>query len=277
MPSIQVNVNTHGRYALPEQIASYAGQINDIDSHECTPIQHWVEEFGSEMARSISWVSNGRFSFRARPPYLRTRLSTRRMIRPSSPASLPTARSTACGWWIYTTTGAAVYRAVRIVSAPPRSWLGTLRQICYERMKCMIDGGVRAFMISPDTPPGGVSPAAPALDPLCAIAASAGCPILAHIAISEIFLKTLVWREAPFFKGWMLGGEFSLDPWTLSTIHFAVQNYLTTMVMGGVFRRHPKLRFGTAEFTGRWVGPFAENMDRAPKSRHFKETRAIVC
>src|SRR6266404_266631 len=26
------------------------GQINDIDSHECTPIQHWVEEFGSAIA-----------------------------------------------------------------------------------------------------------------------------------------------------------------------------------------------------------------------------------
>jgi predicted TIM-barrel fold metal-dependent hydrolase len=67
----------------------------------------------------------------------------------------------------------------------------------------------------------------------------------------------------------MLGGEFSLDPWTLSTMHFAVQNYVTTMVMGGVFQRHPKLRFGTAEFTGHWVGPLAENMDRWHKNAPF--------
>lgn len=132
----------------------------------------------------------------------------------------------------------------------------------YDRLKLLIDGGVRQVMISPDTPPGGVSPADPVLDRLWALAADADCSILAHIAISENFPKTLVWRDAPAFKGWMLGAEFSLDPWTLSNIHLAVQNYLMTMVMGGVFERHPRLRFGTAEFTGHWVGPLAENMDR---------------
>jgi predicted TIM-barrel fold metal-dependent hydrolase len=36
-----------------------------------------------------------------------------------------------------------------------------------------------------------------------------------------------------------------------------------------VFDRHPKLRFGTAEFTGHWVGPFAENMDMWYKNTPF--------
>lgn len=132
----------------------------------------------------------------------------------------------------------------------------------HDRLKGLIDGGVRQVMISPDTPPGGVSPADPVLDRTWALAADADCAILAHIAVSENFPKTLVWREAPAFKGWMLGAEFSLDPWTLSNIHLAVQNYVMTMVMGGVFERHPRLRFGTAEFTGHWIGPLADNMDR---------------
>jgi hypothetical protein len=38
------------RYTLPKEISLYSGQINGIDSHECTPIQHWVDEFGSAIA-----------------------------------------------------------------------------------------------------------------------------------------------------------------------------------------------------------------------------------
>src|SRR5688572_12245427 len=37
------------QYTLPTPIAAFAGQINDIDSHECTPIQSWVDEFGQEL------------------------------------------------------------------------------------------------------------------------------------------------------------------------------------------------------------------------------------
>jgi hypothetical protein len=38
------------RYTLLKEISLYPGQINDIGSHECTPIQHWVDEFGSAIA-----------------------------------------------------------------------------------------------------------------------------------------------------------------------------------------------------------------------------------
>jgi hypothetical protein len=37
-------------WSLPAALAPFAGRINDIDSHECTPIQHWVEEFGAQIA-----------------------------------------------------------------------------------------------------------------------------------------------------------------------------------------------------------------------------------
>jgi len=72
-----------------------------------------------------------------------------------------------------------------------------------------------------------------------ALLADAKCPVLGHITISEKLLATLEWRNAPAFEGWMLGAEFSLDPWTLSNIHLQVQNYVLTMVLGGVFDRHP--------------------------------------
>jgi predicted TIM-barrel fold metal-dependent hydrolase len=141
------------------------------------------------------------------------------------------------------------------------------------KMKALVNRGIRLFMVPTDSPPAGVSPASPLLDPVWALAADAGCAVLGHIAISENLFKTLVWRDAPAFEGWKVGTEFSLDPWTLSNVHLQVQNYVMTMVMGGVFERHPGLIFGTAEFTGHWVGPLAENMDRWHAALPFPITR----
>jgi predicted TIM-barrel fold metal-dependent hydrolase len=142
------------------------------------------------------------------------------------------------------------------------------------KAKKLIDKGVRLFMLATDEPPGGVSPAHPRMDPVWSLLADAKCAALGHISISEKLLSTLEWRNAPAFEGWMLGAEFSLDPWTLSNIHLQVQNYLMTMVLGGVFDRHPNLIFGTAEFTGHWVGPLAENMDRFYGSTPFPSAQA---
>lgn len=142
-------------------------------------------------------------------------------------------------------------------------------ELMYEKAKKLVDKGVRLFMLATDEPPGGVSPASPRLDPLWDLLSKAKCPVLGHISISEKLFATMEWRNAPAFQGWMLGAEFSLDPWTLSNIHLQIQNYVMTMVLGGVFDRHPDLVFGCAEFTGHWVGPLAENMDRFYGSTPF--------
>jgi predicted TIM-barrel fold metal-dependent hydrolase len=130
--------------------------------------------------------------------------------------------------------------------------------------KEFIAKGVGGLWIPTDRPPGDLSPAAPELDPFWALLAESNTPILAHIGaeVNAGPLKTLVWRDAPAFEGWMVGREFSLDPWTMTNMHLGTQVYLMTMVLGGVFERHPKLRFGSAEFCGHWIGPLAENMDR---------------
>ena len=129
--------------------------------------------------------------------------------------------------------------------------------------KRYIDRGIGGLWIPTDHPPGNVSPASPALDRFWALLADSNTPVLAHIG-SEINsgpLHTLEWRNAPAFEGWMVGREFSLDPWTMCTMHLGTQVFLMTMILGGVFERHPRLRFGSAEFNGHWVGPLAENMD----------------
>lgn len=41
----------------------------------------------------------------------------------------------------------------------------------------------------------------------------------------------------------------------------ATQNFLVSMVIGGVFERHPKLRYDACEVTAHWIGTAADNMD----------------
>jgi predicted TIM-barrel fold metal-dependent hydrolase len=313
-------------YELPAAIAAFAGEINDGDSHECTPIGAWIEEFGSEIkplrdaSLEIAAIQAGRVSdgtVPAVPPDdkpidahnvwnmkmenapgaydMGRRLQVLDFTGVKRQILFPGAAPIFAHALINKADDPNVFRSItgdrkrygeRMVDLyndwcarqaraqdrvrPTAILIGDTPDEVYARLKRLIDAGVRAFMISPDVPLGGVSPASPLVDPIWDLASSAGCPILAHIAISENFLKTLIWREAPAFKGFMLGGEFSLDPWTLSNIHLAVQNYIVTMVLGGVFARHPKLRFGSAEFTGHWVGPLAQNMDRWYKNAPFQ-------
>jgi predicted TIM-barrel fold metal-dependent hydrolase len=131
----------------------------------------------------------------------------------------------------------------------------------YAEVKRMVDGGVRAVWIPSAALPGGVSPAHPRLDPVWDLLEAADTPVLAHVGADFEFIKTAAWRDAPAFVGWKAGEEFQMDPWTLSTLHLPVQNFLATMVLGGVFERFPRLRYGACEVTAQWVGPLAQNLD----------------
>lgn len=129
-------------------------------------------------------------------------------------------------------------------------------------VKRLLAAGIRAFWAPASSPIAGHSPAHPALDPLWALLADADAPFLTHIGAEwGGFFKTQKWRDAPAFEGWKMGGEFPLDPWTLSTFHLPTQNFLTCMIMGGVFERHPRLRFGAAEIGASWLGPLAVTLD----------------
>jgi hypothetical protein len=130
-----------------------------------------------------------------------------------------------------------------------------------ENAHALIDGGIRAVWLMGGVPPGGKSPAHTDLDPLWALLSERQVTATLHIGGDSGFLATYEWGRAPAFDGFKVGAEFSLSPWNLSIQHLAAQNFVATMVTGGVFERHPELRFGAIELGAHWIGPLAASLD----------------
>jgi predicted TIM-barrel fold metal-dependent hydrolase len=123
--------------------------------------------------------------------------------------------------------------------------------------------GIRAVMIPGATPPGDTSPADPELDPFWRLLAKANAAVTLHLGTEQGYLASSRWASnvelfQPSDKSTI---EFNIEPHRAATIHQAPENYLTTMVLGGVFERHPTLRFGVIELSASWIGPLAERLD----------------
>ena len=127
----------------------------------------------------------------------------------------------------------------------------------------VVGKGVRAVNIAVGCPIEDRAPAHADNDSLWRFFAERNIPVLLHIGSEKTFLTDQVaWSNAPqFATNTSLPSELSTDPLTLATCNFAAQNYLTNLVLGGVFERVPDLRVGVMELTGYWLGPAAENMD----------------
>lgn len=120
--------------------------------------------------------------------------------------------------------------------------------------------------------PGGLSPAAPEVDPLWAVLAEADLAVTLHIGGQDGFFGTDVWQEADLLRPGSFSTGEPVGPHMLATMHLATQNYLATMLYGGVFDRHPTLRIGVIELGAMWVGPFVDLLeDRLALSRRLRE------
>ena len=140
-------------------------------------------------------------------------------------------------------------------------WADTVDEMM-ERGRKLIDNGARALWISTSVPPAGLSPADPALDPFWSMCEEADVPVVLHISTEFAFPRSRVWNKTKEFVPEAHSSvEFPLDPHSATTFHLAIENFLVTMVFGGVFERHPRLRFGVIEAGAQWFGPFAERLD----------------
>jgi predicted TIM-barrel fold metal-dependent hydrolase len=125
----------------------------------------------------------------------------------------------------------------------------------------LLDSGIRAVWLMGGVPPGGKSPAHTDLDPFWRLLSERQVSVTLHIGGDSGFLGTYEWGSASAFEGFKVSTEFSLSPWNLSIQHLAAQNFVATMVTGGVFERHPGLRFGAIELGAHWIGPLAASLD----------------
>lgn len=126
----------------------------------------------------------------------------------------------------------------------------------------LIDRGVLAINLPAGDPPGGRSPASPDLDPLWQMLSERNIAVLVHVGGETQFVKSPEWSRAPAFKpGKVESHELGSEPFSFATVSFAISNFLTAMTLGGVFERHPGLRFGAIEIGAGWFGPLADNLD----------------
>jgi hypothetical protein len=300
---------------IPDSLKAYTGQMFDIDTHEMTPAEVWVREFGddvrdiaeafmnvpkftpevdssipgyagdnTEITPETVWRMKGCLAPGATDLKRRLEIMDRTGIKRQLlfPSGVAIYGSWLANWpseygflasfkgdrtaWAYRLWEAHNRYCVRVAKIserirPVAVLYGDSPKEIIDKARRLIADGVRAFWLFSSRPPGGVSPAHNDLDPLWKLISDAECTASLHVGSDGNFVKTTCWAKAAAFEGYKLGTEFDLSPWHTSTNHLASQNFLGTCVVGGVFERHPTLRFGVIELGAYWVGHLAETLD----------------
>ncbi len=138
-------------------------------------------------------------------------------------------------------------------------------QVAIEEAERVLKAGGRAFVIPSSVAPGGQSPASSALDPLWAKLEEANATVSLHAGGEEGFLANKNWDDGvEHLKfnsiDYSAEGE-QIGTYLFATMSLAPQNFLTLMVLGGVFERFPRLRFAIIELGAHWLAPLALHLD----------------
>jgi predicted TIM-barrel fold metal-dependent hydrolase len=144
-----------------------------------------------------------------------------------------------------------------------------------EMAQGVVAGGIRAIWLISSELLGGKSPAHAAHDPLWDLLASNNVTATLHVGDGTGFLKTEEWGGAEAFSGFKESMEVNLAPWHMAVMHMAIENYVRTMVLGGVFDRHPTLRLGAIEVGAYWLGPLAQQLDVIEKSGGIMRSKKV--
>jgi len=125
--------------------------------------------------------------------------------------------------------------------------------------------GCRAVHVPSDAPGGnrkGFSPAHVDLEPFWARLAEAGVPLVLHIGGGRLLPRAYHENGRPRPKDWLGGGE-NLRAKDFPAVAHSPENFLTTLILDGVFDRHPALRCGAIELGATWVPGFLRTLDHA--------------
>jgi predicted TIM-barrel fold metal-dependent hydrolase len=111
----------------------------------------------------------------------------------------------------------------------------------------LIDGGVKTIFTSTGRFVGGLSPADPSLDPFYAQLTDADVVLVTHPPGAFGFVS----------PAWEIAGGVRI----VTVAGLSEQNFIAAMTLGGVFERHPTLRFGAIEVGSSWIGSLADHLD----------------
>jgi len=118
--------------------------------------------------------------------------------------------------------------------------------------------GAAAIWLPSTVPPGGTSPANERLDQFWDLFERYDVPVVLHLN-TDRFTDPAWWDYKMFRR--QRNSVLPQSAFFSTTQHYSVENYLATMVIGGVFERHPRLRMGIIECGASWLGPMVERME----------------
>jgi len=137
-----------------------------------------------------------------------------------------------------------------------------------EELEAAIELGCKAIHVPSDAPGGnsrGFSPAHVRLEPFWERLAAADLPLVLHVGGGKLLPRAYHenGRERP--TDWLGGGE-NLRGKDYPAMSHSPENFLTTLVLDGVFQRHPNLRCGVIELGASWVPGLLRKLDHAAKA-----------
>jgi len=139
-----------------------------------------------------------------------------------------------------------------------------------------IELGASAIHVPSDAPGGnsrGRSPAHANLDGFWARLSESRLPLLLHIGGGSLAPKAYHDNGRPRPTDWLGGGE-NLRGRDFPALHHSPENFLTAMILDGIFDRHPELQCGVIELGASWVPGMLRNIDAA--ADNFGRTEPLL-
>jgi uncharacterized protein len=141
-----------------------------------------------------------------------------------------------------------------------------------EVLEAGVKVGIRAFWLSADAV-GGRSPSHVDHEAIWARLAELGVPLILHIGAGRLSPREYHINGRPAPSDWLGGGEnLRSKDWPAAS--HAAQQFLTALVLDGVFERHPKLRCGVIELGGTWLPGFMRVLDQA--ASNFRKSEPLL-
>jgi predicted TIM-barrel fold metal-dependent hydrolase len=124
----------------------------------------------------------------------------------------------------------------------------------------VLELGLAAVWV-PHRPCGGRSPGHDDLDPIWAKLAQAGVPFVLHVGGDPLQIDP-AWMNTgrPIPTDWLGGGE-NVRGKDMTSLHQKAETFISTLVLDGVFERHPALRGGAIELGAGWVPAMLKRLD----------------